>query len=255
MLKQSATGRKTCVMLPKVVTSPQSRKELGMRIEKEVKLVKETGFYRRKFSGYGDEWVSIYLMSDGDTTYMWKTTANLIFEQVEENGRVDMYFPERGDVIKIRATIKAETEYNGKPQTEINRVKVMDVVYKYKEAKYEEQVNSLKGKDYIWHGMPYKQYKTSYSDCEVIIDSFNDHEGKRPATVDVIIREGRIKNSGTRGEKFAYYTLECDDGRVHTYKAVCEDNALNRAEKELGGVWCVKHIEDCFRGGWRDIWR
>lgn len=29
-LKQSATGRKTCVMLPQVVTSPHGRKELVM---------------------------------------------------------------------------------------------------------------------------------------------------------------------------------------------------------------------------------
>lgn len=225
-----------------------------MRIEREAKLVKETGFYRRKFSGYGDEYVNIYIMSDGDTTYMWKTTADLMHEVVHENGNVEMYFPKAGDVIRIKATIKGETEYNGKPQTEVNRVKVTEVICKYKEMKYAEQINSLEDGDFIWQGMPYRQYKESYSDCEVVIDSFDDHDGKRPATVDVIIRKGRVKPSGTRGEKFAYYVLESDDGRVHTYKAVCEDNAITRAEKELGGNWCVKHVEDCYRGGWRDIW-
>lgn len=225
-----------------------------MRIEKEVRLVKETGFYRRKFSGYGDEWVNIYLMSDGDTTYMWKTTSDLMYEVVKENGDVEMYFPHAGDTIRIKATIKAESEYNGNPQTEVNRVKVTEVICKYREMKYAEQIASLADGDYIWHRMPYRQYKDSYSDCETIIDSYTEYDDK-PATIDVIIRAGRIKPSGTRGEKFAYYLLECDDGRVHTYKAVCEDNAIKRAEKELGGTWCVKSITDCYRGGWRDIWR
>lgn len=224
------------------------------RIDKEVTLIKSASYERRCFSGYGYETVHIYKLSDGESTYVWKTTAHLKYEEVIDN-LVEMYFPQQGDTIRIRATIKGESEYKGEMQTEINRVKVTEVICKYREVRYAEQMNSLQDGDWVWYGMPYKQYKTNYSDCEIIIDSFNDHEGKRPATVDVIIRAGRLKASGTRGEKFAYYTLECDDGRVHTYKAVCEDNALNRAEKELGGAWSVRHIEDCYRGGWVDIWR
>ena len=223
------------------------------RIEKEVTFLKEASYERKSFSGYGYETVYIYKMTDGDTLYIWKTTSHLKYEVVTDDD-VKMYFPQRGDVIRIKATIKGETEYNGEPQTEINRVKVVDVVLKYKEVKYAEQMNSLGKGDHIWHNMPYKQYKTAYSDCEVVIDSYTSYDD-RPATVDVIIRAGRLKESGTRGQKFAYYCLENNEGRVHTYKAIDEDHALKRAEKELGGEWSVKHVEDCYRGGWVDIYR
>lgn len=224
------------------------------RIEKDVTFLKEASYERRSFSGYGYETVYIYKMTDGESTYVWKTTAHLMHEAVADNGDVEMYFPQRGDVIRIRATIKGETEYNGEPQTEINRVKVVDVLYKYKEAKYAEQMDSLQSGDFIWRRMPYKQYKSNYSDCEVVIDSYREYDDK-PSTVDVIIRAGRIKASGTRGQQFAYYLLENGEGRVHTYKAIDEDHALKRAEKELGGKWSVKDVADCNRGGWRDIWR
>lgn len=224
------------------------------RIEKEVTMVKESSYERKSFSGYGYETVNIYKLSDGETTYVWKTTSSLVYEVVNENDDVEMYFPKRGDIIRIRATVKGESEYNGEKQTEINRVKVVGVVLKYKEMRYAEQMESLQDGDYIWHNMPYKQYKSNYSDCEIVVDSFTRYDDK-PSTVDVIIRVGRLKNSGTRGERFAYYLLESDDGRLQTYKAVCEDNAIKRAEKERGGNWCVKNVTDCYRGGWRDIWR
>lgn len=232
------------------------RKGLAMaRIEKEVTLRKESAYERRSFSGYGYETVHIYKMTDADgTVYVWKTTAHLVHETIADDS-VDMYFPQIGDVIKIRATVKGETEYNGEPQTEINRVKVTAVLYKYKEVKYAEQMASIKENDFIWYAMPYKQYKTSYSDCEVIIDSFNDYEGRKPSTVDVIIREGRIKASGTRRQKFAYYLLENENGKKHTYKAIDESHAIERAERELGGNWSLVDITDCNRGGWVNIWR
>lgn len=211
------------------------------RLEKEVKLVYETEYSRKAFSGYRDETVHVYKLSDGDTMYVWKTTGFLKNETVVGD-EVETYFPKVGDILKIRATVKGVTEYKGKPQTEINRVKVVDVVLRYKDAKYAEQMESIKGKDFIWYRMPYKQYKQHYSDCETVVDSYRVYDN-RPATIDVIIREGRLKASGVRGQHYLLVLLENEDGQLQSYQAMSEENALSRAEKELGGKWAVKDVQ------------
>lgn len=215
------------------------------RIETEVTMLKEAHFTRKSFSGYGYEDVYIYRMTDANgKVYVWKTTSYLKYDVIKGD-EVEMYFPEKGDIIRIRATIKGESEYKGEMQTEINRIKVTEVIYKYRETKYREQMDSIAEGDFIWHEMPYKQYKESYSDCEMVIDSFNDHEGERPATVDVIIRAGRMKPSGVRGEHFKGYELENEEGKRTTYRAVSEDNALKRAHKEHPEhTWECVHIYD-----------
>ena len=46
--------------------------------------------------------------------------------------------------------------------------------------------------------MKYKAYKEHYSDCETVYDSYD----KGNKSIEVIIPEGRMKNSGVRGKKF-----------------------------------------------------
>lgn len=74
--------------------------------------------------------------------------------------------------------------------------------------------------------MKYKAYKEHYSDCETVYDSYD----KGNKSIEVIIPEGRMKNSGVRGKKFYYYTFEGVEkltGRHArtTIKAVSVENA------------------------------
>lgn len=210
------------------------------RVDMRVKLVGEYQYDRQKYAGYGYETVNIYKMADDNgNIYVWKTTSWLVFNDEPIN---------RGSVIVIAATVKGESEYNGEKQTEINRVKVKEVIEMGKsweqiqaereqarEAKRAEQLASLKGEDFVWT-MPYKQYKERYADCETVIDSF-----VRPrfggCYIDVIIREGRLKASGVRGKHFHSYRLvwEEEDGR-HTgaFVAVDYEHAEAQFHKMVG---------------------
>ena len=110
-----------------------------------------------------------------------------------------------------------------------------------RQAKAQEQINSLKGEDLVWT-MPYKQYKEHYSDCETVVGSYDNHEKENmhsrryyPPTITVIIREGRLKNSGVRGEHYSGYRMENERGEWITYRAVKEENALKRVSKDFPG--------------------
>lgn len=210
------------------------------RVEMKVKVTGTYQFERRKYAGYGMETVSIYKMTDDtNNIYVWKTTGWLAYndEGVNQNA-----------IIMITATIKGESEYKGEKQTELSRVKVKEVLDVGKtweqiqrekemarEVKKAEQLASLKGDDFVWT-MSYKQYKEHYSDCETVIDSFN-----RPrcgtSTIDVIIREGRLKASGVRGKHFHSFCLGWDeDGKevYGTFVAVDLDHAIAQAQKLVG---------------------
>ena len=51
-------------------------------------------------------------------------------------------------------------------------------------------------------------------------------------TIKVIIRKGRLKNSGVRGEKFSRYAFILEDGTRRVFRAICYDNAEKRLRKE-----------------------
>ena len=72
-------------------------------------------------------------------------------------------------------------------------------------GKEKEQLASLKDGDVILT-MTYKNYKEHYSDCETLVNSFF-RNGKEPASIKVIVRKGRLKNSGVRNEHFHSYEL------------------------------------------------
>lgn len=221
------------------------------RIEKQVTLVGDYSFVRRAYGGFRDETVSIYKMTDEDgKVYVWKTTAHLMKETLlgnpeDEVREVETYFPKRGDIFIIRATVKGESEYKGEAQIEINRVVVTEIVSKFvkqveERAKKQKQTVDLEAGDQIVE-MPYKAYKTHYADCETIEGSYNDEW----RTIKVIVRAGRMKPSGVRGEHFFGYELENEKGEHITYRAVCEDNALKRANKEYPEhTWECVHIYD-----------
>lgn len=206
------------------------------------------------YGGYGYETRYVYTMSDEvGNVYVWKTSA-VLYERVEAARRDAMEYDEttdkwyahkhiqRGDIIRITATIKGESEYKGVRQTVLSRVKLIERVYDaeqdrmaHHEARKTEQANSIKPGDIVWE-MPYRQYKEHYADCETVIDSFNSHDGQCPATIRVIIREGRLKASGVRGQHYSGYEFYVVTGtgeklRV-VYRAISEETALRRLGKE-----------------------
>lgn len=211
--------------------------------------------YEAPAFGYGYEERYIYTMTAEDgTVYVWKTTTFMVYEYEDEKGWLtkrngktyNTQKVDKGDVIKITATVKGESEYKGQPQTEVNRVRVLSVEFKAetweekqarleaeRKARVEEQMNSIKGDDFVWE-MPYKQFKEHYSDCETIEGSFRRNRNG-DAFIKVIIREGRLKASGVRGRHYKGYqfmvTVNGEEFWV-VYRAITENNALERVKRD-----------------------
>ena len=215
--------------------------KIGDKITAEVTLVGIYKYTDYAFSFYGTDHY-IYTMKDAESNvYVWKTTSFMSVETDE-----DCWYPiKKNDKIQITGTIKDHSEYKDEPQTVLQRVKVklIERALTYEEIKamkQQEQLATLQEGDFVWT-MPYKQYKEHYADCETIYGSFNDHEEENsrrrrnfiPKTIDVIIRSGRLKNSGTRGEHYSGYEMTNELGQKITYRAVKEENALQRVKKDF----------------------
>lgn len=229
------------------------------RIEITVTVNTVYKFQAPAYGRYGYEDRHIYGMTDeGGNNYVWKTSSIMALKipaekgcgvEVDKNGNEWNYeMINKGDVVKIAATIKKTGEYKGQPQTEINRVKVIQRISKAAtkeeliEQKRKEQYASLKEGDFVWNNMLYSRYKQHYGDCETIAGSYEKRKGYRP-TICVIIRKGRLKESGTRFQHYKYYTLENEKGEWVTYQAICEENALKRAKKEYPGCdWKIDKV-------------
>lgn len=214
------------------------------------------------YTGWSTETKYIYTMQGSDgTVYAWKHTTSILGYEEEVEGGEYHYINKDGKkvifhrinkdaVIVISATVKGEDEYNGQPQTIVNRVKLHKVIAngksfeeiqaekeaeekrkkEEKERKIQEQLDSLTDGDFIWKKMPYKQFKEHYNDCETVIDSFDRQNGK--CYIDVIVRDGRLKNSGSRGRRYRYFWLRNNNGQKVAYKAISLENAIRRAQKE-----------------------
>ena len=221
--------------------------QIGERIKTQVTLTGDYEYQTRYM--WQTQYHHIYTMTDEqDNVLVWKTTSVMGFEADDNWHSIN-----KGDIIKITATVKDHGEYKGQEQTEVQRLKVTERVFKAqtpeeiaeakrieREAKKQEQLDSIREGDFIWR-MSYKQYKEHYLDCETVIDSFED-DIRRGKSIEVIIREGRLKASGVRGKHYSGYCLENENGKRCTFRAVSEENALKQARKEFPEhTWeCVK---------------
>lgn len=229
------------------------------RLSLEVKVAKEYNYSRPAYA-YGTEYRTIYIFEDVDgNQFKWDTGSTLGLDRPKRDEERCYYCIKAdgsewvwesipvGSIIRIKGTVKAHSEYKEVEQTVLNRVVVTEIVEKAltpeqleeirraeEEAKKQAQLDSIGEGDRIWR-MPYKQYKEHYSDCETIIGSYEcDRTGYK--TIKVIIRNGRLKNSGVRGETFQRYSYKAiNDGKEITkvYKAICEENAHKRLLKEF----------------------
>lgn len=216
------------------------------RITIIVTLVGEYSFANR-FNPYLGK-TTIYKMQDADgKVYVWKTSGCLQYNPADESQYRCII---KNDVIEITASIKGESEYKGEPQTELIRVKVNRVVKEHitkafrEQQLKEKQMKSLGEGDRLWE-MPYRQYKMHYADCETLAGSYREIERGRDAGsyITIILREGRLKASGVRGEHYSGYCCENEKGEKVAYRAVNEENAVKRANKEFPGhTWEVVKI-------------
>ena len=219
---------------------------VGQKISIEVKLTNIYEYKDYKFSYYGTTHY-IYTMQDAEeNVLMWKTTSCMSIQEGEEF----WYLPKKGDTLIIKGTVKEHSEYKGTKQTVLNRCRyslvekapVPPTKEELEAKKREEQLSSLKDGDFIWK-MPYKQYKEHYSDCETVAGSF-ERDMHQNSTIQVIVRKGRLKNSGVRGKRFYGWLIKLDDGTVHYYKAVSPENAIKQMKKEFPDVtdWEIGEI-------------
>lgn len=215
--------------------------------------VKGSYSYEAPAYGYGYETKYIHTFEDeAGTVYVWKTTKSLYTMKetadghiIEKDGKAyDPVAINKGSVIRIAATVKGESEYKGQPQTIINRVKVLEVVKaaltkkEWMKKKAEEQLTSVGENEFIWE-MPYRQFKARYSDCETVAGSYQEYKDPNgrviyAPTIKVIIREGRLKNSGVRGKHFYRFQISYTaDGQkeMNWFKAVSEENAVKQLLK------------------------
>ena len=213
------------------------------RMNMVVTLVGEYEYVTR--FGYAEQSNFIYKFKDDeDNEIVWKTTNVIGMDTIDDKGYEGWIPVCKGDKIEIKATVKAHSIYRDNEQTVVTRAKVLDIIEKAltqeekEEIKQAEQLETLTGEDFIYT-MPYRQYKEHYADCELLAGSWNEEE----RTVGVIVREGRLKNSGVRGRRFADYLFK-NGNRCRCIYAVSEENAWKRLEKEFGSDegWCLDSI-------------
>ena len=213
---------------------------VGQKIEVEV-------IYKKRFSyttTFGHQYIdrNVFKMEDAEgNCIVWNTTSWIEDKKfVDDNGMCKI-IPE-GSRLLVTATVKEHSEYKGTEQTLLNRpkfklVELAKTEDEIRQEKVEAQKATLTDKDSIWE-MPYRQYKEHYSDCETIIGSYDTHVDSQGnpqghATIKVIIREGRLKNSGVRGQRFHTYKFQTECGEIVTYRAVCEENARKQMKKDF----------------------
>lgn len=219
--------------------------EIGKRLKMTATYKKSHEYVDYKFSYCGTtHFIHTFVDADGNVI-VWKTTNPVEYI----NDDVYEFIPE-GSVVEITGTVKEHSEYKGTEQTVLTRCK-FNLIEKAKtkeqleHEKAEEQIASLQEGDCIWTEMPYKQYKEHYADCETVAGSFHHSHGI--AYIDVIIRKGRMKASGVRGEHYKGWEFKNEaTGGIKCYRAISEENARKRLMKEFpnSGNWELHKIYD-----------
>lgn len=208
--------------------------EVGKKIQAEVTYKRSITVYNRFCSpyNYSDSYLHIFEDVEGNEL-VWKTNSPMSIDtEIGKNSWAYKSIPVESK-LSISGTVKAHKQYKETDQTVLTRCKfsIINMAMTEEEEmerKMKEQEESMKEGDFIWK-MPYKQYKEHYSDCDTVIGSYDKDE----KTIKVIIREGRIKNNGVRGQIFFNITFKLSNGRIRCYKAVSERTARNRLVKDL----------------------
>lgn len=221
--------------------------EIGKKITVEVTYKKSFKVYNPFCSPYNYSDNYIYTFEDFEgNVFVWKTGKAFIIEHVDEKGYCRNESIELGAKLLLTGTVKEHNEYKGIQQNVLTRCKynVIENGISREEkiaAKQQSQLESIEEGDFVWSKMPYKQYKEHYSDCETVAGSYD----AKNCTIDVIIRNGRLKNSGVRGMMYMNFTFKFSDGRMRTFKAVSEHNARMQLKKEFPDEYEEADLYNC----------
>ena len=125
---------------------------MAQRIKLEVTLVGEYKFSTK----FGT--THIYKMKDAEgRVYVWKTSGYLAYEPIIEEcdgvAMLDYIVIIKNDVIEITASVKGKDEYNGEPQTLLNRVKVTKIIKAHTPKSViianKKKLGQLKGNEFL----------------------------------------------------------------------------------------------------------
>lgn len=216
---------------------------VGQKITVEVTYKKRCE-YTTHYTFYGETHNVFRLEDESGNCIIWNTTGWLEDKKfVNEDGMCKIIT--EGSRLLLTATVKEHSEYKGTKQTVISRprfklIELAKTQDEIRQEKIEAQKATIGENDFVWE-MPYRQYKEHYSDCETIFDSFDRHEDRHgnclsDPTIKVIIREGRLKKSGVRGEHYSGYEFTADDGTKVCKRAISEETALKRIRKEYPNI-------------------
>lgn len=213
--------------------------EIGKRITVSATYKKCFEYTDYKFSYYGTTHYTHIFEDCGGNVIVWKSTN--LPEWID--GDEFKFIPE-GSLVELTGTVKDHGNYKDTEQTVVARCKFKLIGLAKTEREIdreqaEAQIASIGENDFVWE-MPYRQYKEHYSDCETIAGSFDRHEdssgiSQRAPTIEVIIRDGRLKNSGTRGKRFRAYSFTNESGEIiiPPYRAVSEENARKQLARDF----------------------
>jgi len=230
--------------------------EIGKRLTLTVTYVKSFDYVDYKFSYYGTTHYTHIFKDERGNTLVWKSTnpVEYVNDGIENpNRKGDLEFATEKSKVELTGTVKEHSLYKDAEQTVLTRCKFKLIeraksIAEIDAERRETQLNSLGQGDEVWT-MPYRQFKAHYSDCETIVGSYNDHTNSRGVphgdpTIDVIIRAGRLKKSGVRGEHYSGFEFTTDDGRKICYRAISEETARKRMRKEYpdSDNWECTHI-------------
>ena len=210
--------------------------EIGKRIKVTATFKKSFEYVDHKFSYYGTtHYIHSFEDSEGNVI-VWKTTAMIDYFEGDK-----CIIVSEGSTVELTGTVKEHGMYKDSEQTILSRCKVKLIERaktkcEIEQEQAEAQMASIAEGDYVWE-MPYRQFKEHYSDCETIIGSFDRHEDRRgipqgEPTIKVIIRAGRLKKSGVRGEHYKGFEFTTDEGKKVAYRAISEETARKRMKKD-----------------------
>lgn len=222
--------------------------EIGKRLTVKATFKKSVEYTNYKFSYYGTTHFIHTFEDEAGNIIVWKSTNTVFYlNDGKENParKGDTEVITRGSVVELTGTVKDHSTYKDTEQTVVTRCKFKLIeraktAAEIQQEKIEAQNASIGANDFIWE-MPYRQYKEHYSDCETVIGSYDDHTDSRgnrhgDPTIKVIIREGRLKKSGVRGEHFYGFEFTDAEGKTICVRAVSEENALKQLKKKFPSV-------------------
>lgn len=118
-LKQWALAKKIANHVEAQISTSNWVGSVKERLEFTVTIKAITGWNVASYSGYGSDWVSLYIMEDAAGNVIVYKTASQLWKADGRNSA------EKGDTITIKATVKAHDTRQGVKQTIVQRAKVI----------------------------------------------------------------------------------------------------------------------------------